>query len=251
MLTTFTDKEILIQFDKIFKRVNEPYIINDQYYEDSFIDLEDTRLKIHGNKIHLFSNDFYWAAVFELNGYSFSSGFPEINLIYIGNCIEYKKTGDMYSNLITLYPIKSDEIQNIAINNDFIRKDVVTVDVNGHNIKLEQDENVYKKLGIELDDYDNDKRLISFDNFIEYLNKMHPNSIFANDSLIKENLSQEIPKIMTINQYHYTSIYDGVLPSNQELFNLIASILVTRDTTLWKPLLIPNNKSSKWESGIE
>jgi len=37
--------------------------------------------------------------------------------------------------------------------------------------------------------------------------------------------------------------------SNQETFKLISKILLTKDTTYWKPTMKPNNHWSNWESG--
>lgn len=60
----------------------------------------------------------------------------------------------------------------------------------------------------------------------------------------------DLPKLMTINSFHYHSVYDkSVPPSTQETYKLIARVLVTRDTMNWKPTQKPNNHWTNWESG--
>ena len=55
---------------------------------------------------------------------------------------------------------------------------------------------------------------------------------------------------MTINEFHYESFYKKEnLPSRQECYQLIAKVLVTKDTTKWKPTLKPNNSWKNWSSG--
>jgi len=52
------------------------------------------------------------------------------------------------------------------------------------------------------------------------------------------------------NVSHFSSVYaDDHHPGQEELYQLIAKILVTKDTTLWKPTLPANNHWSNWESG--
>jgi hypothetical protein len=41
----------------------------------------------------------------------------------------------------------------------------------------------------------------------------------------------------------------GQKPSSYETFQMIAKILVTKDTTLWKPTLPANNHWSNWKDG--
>jgi hypothetical protein len=55
---------------------------------------------------------------------------------------------------------------------------------------------------------------------------------------------------MTINEFHFVSAYNkSKPPSIQETYKLIAKVLLTKDTTNWKPTEKPNNHWTNWESG--
>jgi len=55
---------------------------------------------------------------------------------------------------------------------------------------------------------------------------------------------------MTIEEFHFVSAYDKANPpSQQETYKLLAKVLVTEDTTNWKPMQTPNNSWKNWESG--
>ena len=117
-------------------------------------------------------------------------------------------------------------------------------------IPFESDFKKYEKVGIKIRDYDNPKKLIAFEDFIRYLNETNPAIISATEDDIKKHIQIDIPKLMTINEFHFISAYDKTNPpSNQETYQLIARILVTNDTTNWKPTQQANNHWTNWESG--
>lgn len=85
---------------------------------------------------------------------------------------------------------------------------------------------------------------------IRYLNETDSLVISATEDEIKKHIPADLPKIMTINEFHFESVYDkDNPPSTQETYQLIAKVLVTKDTTFWKPTMKPNNHWSNWESG--
>ena len=70
-----------------------------------------------------------------------------------------------------------------------------------------------------------------------------------------------MPKLMHISQWHQKGYYKnkyltspttyaveeiGTKPSDYETFRMIADVLVSRDTTKWKPTLKPNNDWRNW-----
>ena len=67
---------------------------------------------------------------------------------------------------------------------------------------------------------------------------------------IKTHLPNDLPEILVIDKFHFESVYNkDSFPSKQEIYQLIAKILVTRNPDLWKPKNKPNNHWSNWESG--
>ncbi len=115
-------------------------------------------------------------------------------------------------------------------------------------IKLSSDK--FEKLGIKIDEYENPNKLIGFGELIRYFNETNPKIINATQKEIKSQLPNEIPKLMTIDKFYHLSVYEEErLPSQIETYQLIAKVLVKKDTKEWKPSLQPNNHWSNWESG--
>ena len=108
----------------------------------------------------------------------------------------------------------------------------------------------YEKVGIKVRDYNNPKKLIGFGDFVRYLNETNPAIISATEDDIRQHIPKNLPKLMTLNEFHYASSYNKAnLPSTQETYKLIAKVLVTKDTANWRPTQKPNNHWTNWESG--
>ncbi|QEM06328.1 hypothetical protein DIU31_023430 [Mucilaginibacter rubeus] len=90
--TSFTEKEILTQLDLAFKGIPSEYYPagkKDDIKYNFFFDLEHGYFATAGNRIHLYADASRWAIVFEKTGYANRGGDAEIELDYIGNCINY------------------------------------------------------------------------------------------------------------------------------------------------------------------
>ncbi len=74
----------------------------------------------------------------------------------------------------------------------------------------------------------------------------------ATDAELRTCIPKDLPRIMSIDQWHHKEYgyYEGQIigtkPSNYETYQLIAEILVTKDTTKWKPTLEPTNDWRNW-----
>jgi hypothetical protein len=124
------------------------------------------------------------------------------------------------------------------------------IKVRNKYIPFDNDYRNYEKVGVKIRDFDNPKKLISFGDFVRYLNETNPSLISATEQDIRQQIPKDLPKLMTIEKFHFISAYDeSRLPSTQETYKLIAKVLVTKDTTNWKPTEIPNNHWTNWESG--
>jgi len=260
----FTENQILHQLDLAFDGTpNEDYPEGrpqDIKY-NFFLDLEHGYCVTAGSKIHLYADSARWAIVFEKSGYFNRSTAAEIELNYVGNCINYPIDKYPERNYITnssrimlIDPTEFSKIENKE------GKDMETFELIGQNVKeikvrdkfipFDNDCKNYEKLGIKIRDYENPKKLIGFDDLVRYLNETNPSIVSATEENIREHIPKDLPKIMTIKDFHFTSFYDkSNPPSSQETFKLIAKILVTRDSTKWKPTQKPNNHWTNWESG--
>lgn len=262
--STFKEKDILQELDLAFKDKPSSYFPigkeNDIKY-NFFPDLEHGYFATANSKIHLYTNSEKWAIVFEKAGYQNRGTSAGIELNYFGNCINYiieKYPEQSYitnTQIITI--IQSSEFKKIENKQgqgiekfELIDENTQKIKVRNRNVTFDNNSKNYERLGIQIRDYQNPKRLIAFEAFVRYLSETQPEIISATEEEIRQQIPKNIPKLMTIDKFHFISRYnETVLPSNQELYKLLAKILTTKDTSQWKPTLKPNNHWSNWESG--
>ncbi len=258
----YTEFDILEELDCAFNDVPGSYYPKGEKYNcyNFFLDLEHGYCETAGNRIHLYADAERWAVIFEKSGYQNRGGRAEIQLDYVGNCIDYIITdSDDYtsvSNTEVITLISGEEYERISLDDsgesmfELINPKVETVKVKEAMVTIEHDPLKYEALGIEPREYDNPDRLVGFGELIRYFNEAESDLIRASEEEIKLHIPLDIPKIMTLDEFHYSSLYDkDLLASDQELYQLIAKVLVNQDATLWKPTLEPNNHWSNWESG--
>lgn len=264
----FTEKDILEELNLSYYGIPSSFYpkFNDEtniIKYNFFLQLEDGYLNIAGNRIHLYGDENYWAVVFEKSGYHNCQGNAHIELEYVGNCINYcteKYYESTYiSNNIYIELISGEEYIRICNQGgegiedfELINPLIEEIHIRNYTIKMEHDIKKYENFGIKVREYDNSKKLIGHMDLIRYLMEVNSDVVLATDEEVRTLIPKDIPKLMTISSYHYIPSYDEDFkkePSEQELFNFIAKVLVTSDVRLWKPTLSPNNHWLNWESG--
>jgi hypothetical protein len=261
---TFTEAEILEQLNFAFKRIPSQYfpvISSDDVNYNFFLDLEHGYCVTASSRIHLYADGDRWAIVFEKCGYSNRGTNADIELNYIGNCIDYSIQNydgrtyvDNTNRIVIIDMAEFNRIENkdgVELETfELIGRDVKEVKIREKFVPFDNDYKHYEQVGIKIRDYENPKKLIGFEDFLRFLNETNPEAISASEDEIKKMIPDDLPKLMTINEFHFESIYaSDRLPSSQETYQLIAKVLTTKDTTSWKPTLKPNNHWSNWESG--
>ncbi len=74
--------------------------------------------------------------------------------------------------------------------------------------------------------------------------------VLATEPEIRSHIPGDIRKIMTIDDFHFSSVYArDHHPNKEEMYQLIAKVLVAKDPAQWNPTLTANNHWSNWESG--
>lgn len=261
---SFSESEILEQLDLAFNGIPNNYypVVRPQDIKyNIFLDLQHGYCSTAGNRIHLFADSTKWAIVFEKSGYHNRATSAEIELNYVGNCIDYPV--DKYpernyitntSSIMLINPTEFERIENKEGGKmetfELIGQHIKQIKVRDKYITFDNDYKHYEKVGIKIRDYDNPKKLIGFEDLVRFLNETNPDLISATDQEIRRHIPKDIPKLMTINHFHFGSVYDQTdPPSEQETYQLMAKVLLKRDTTNWKPTLKPNNHWTNWESG--
>jgi hypothetical protein len=132
---------------------------------------------------------------------------------------------------------------------EYISPNTKTILVRGKQVAFNPNWLDYEKLGIVTSDTSNPRQLIAFEDLLRYWQDTNPTLIQATDADIRQHLPRGLPKLLTLDHFHFESTYGPIPPSAQETYRLLARILVTRDTSQWKPTQRPNNDWRNWKSG--
>lgn len=257
----YTENEILKQLDLAYKQEPSEYypkVRSQDIKYNFFLDLEHGYFETAGSRIHLYANENQWAIVFEKSGYQNRATRAEIELDYIGNCINYPvdrfPDRNYISNVSSIVLIDSNEYVRIENKNgttdvenfELIANDIKEIKVRGKLIPINNNYKDYERVGINIRDYNNPKKLIGFGDLIRFYHETNPILVSASEDEIKKYIPKDLKRLMVIDEFHYDP---DILPSKQEVYKLISKILITKDTSYWKPTLQSNNSWKNWESG--
>jgi len=259
----FTEKEILHQLDLGYQHIPSDYFPDGRSQDikyNFFLDLEDGYCISAGSRIHLYADSSRWAIVFEKSGYQNRGMNADIQLDYFGNCINYPNHHYTERNYITntadVPLIESAEFVRIENKKgteretfEYIAPETRSIIIRGKAVPFDSNYLDYKKVGILDPDTSNPRHLIGFADFVRYLQETDPALIQATDRDIRPYIPKDLPKLMTIDSFHFESAYGPTPPSVQETYKLIAKVLVARDTALWRPTQKANNHWRNWRSG--
>ncbi|RYE22686.1 MAG: hypothetical protein EOP45_07850 [Sphingobacteriaceae bacterium] len=260
-IMSFTEADVLHKLDLAFSGLpadDYPVGSPQDVKYNSFLDLEHGYCETAGSRIHLYADKKRWAIVFEKCGYQNRGNDAEIELDYVGNCIDYVietyPERSYITNTSSIVLISPEEYERISSKNEddfeLISPAANSLTIRGHEVPIEQDKAKYLVLGIHLRHDDNPQHLIGYGDLVRFLSATNPLVMSANDQEVRQHIPQDIPKLMTIDHFHFSSFYDKEIPpSAQETYQLIAKVLVTGDSANWKPKFKPNNHWSNWESG--
>lgn len=260
----FTEKEILDELDLAYKGKPGRYFPagnpGDIKY-NFFLDLENAYCVVAGSRIHLYADSTRWAIVFETSGYETRQYAANITLDYMGNCIEHHvETHSQHtyiSNCSYVTLITQEEYERIRNREgsdmeqfEFISAAATEVTVRDTKVPIEHDPGKYEAFGIKISDHNNPKKLVGYGDLVRYLHETNPAVISATETEIKKHIPADLPKIITIDSFHFVSLYETeIFPGQQETYQLLAKVLVNRDTAYWKPTMKANNHWSNWLSG--
>lgn len=189
----FTEIEILEQLDLAFKGTPSKYYPTGRAEDikyNFFLDLEHGYCVTAGSMIHLYADSTRWIIVFERSGYQNRATSGEIELNYVGNCIDYpidKSPERNYitnsSNVILIEPTEFERIENKEGDEmetfELIGKNIKEIKILDKIIPFDNDYKNYEKVGIEIRADENPNKLIGFGDLIRYLHETNPTLISA------------------------------------------------------------------------
>ena len=124
---------------------------------------------------------------------------------------------------------------------NLVRKEARTIRVRGVLLEL-PDSSAYSNAGVILSNPPN----IEVFELIRVLATRHPELFLASAQELKSRMSQDIPLLMTLNEWNHPSIGHGDRPSQNETFQMIARAIVTQDVLSYRPAACANTHWSNW-----
>lgn len=264
IIMSFTETDILDKVDLAFRGIppdDYPIGNKEDINYNFFLDLEHGYCETAGSRIHLYADKDRWAIVFEKSGYQNRGDRAEIELDYIGTCIDYPITRyserSYISNSNHIVLITSEEYERIRNKEgsemeqfELISPVATEITIHGQKVSIDFDEKKYASLDLPTRDFENPKKLLSYGDIVRLFADTNPTLTNATEEEIRRHIPKDIHKILTLDNFHFESVYStDKLPSKQETYQLIAKVLVNQDPLYWQPKLGPNNHWSNWESG--
>lgn len=261
---SFTENDILEELDAVFKGVKSALgaAFDGQAF---FLDLESGYLSVANSRIHLYADETNWAIVFEVNGYHNRGMSAQIDLIYIGNCIDppvsksapadlgiYASNASaigLFSNVTNIYLIDEEAFSAIELEDEFeiIDPSAKEIKIRDTAISIDINKSRYEEEKIS---FSNDLFLPEFKDLLRYLSATDNKLVFAKEAEIKARLPKNLLKIETLKAFHHKSIYEKEnTPSSYETYQQIARVLTTGNIGHWNPSLEINNHWKNWDSG--
>lgn len=226
----YNENDILEQLDLAFNETPSKYYPTGRPEDikyNFFLDLEHGYFETAGNRIHLYADSTRWVVVFEKSGYQNRKTSAEIELNYVGNCIDYQV--DKYpernyiTNSSTITIIDPTEFERIENKNgaqmetfELIGQHIKEIKIRDKFVPFDNNYKNYEKVGIGIRDYDNPNKLIGFGDLIRYLHETNPSLISAGEDEIRKHIPKDIPKLMTIDEFHFVSAYEKTNPPSQQ-----------------------------------
>lgn len=219
--------------------------------------LNDFYRFLAGSRIHVYVNETKWVIVMELNGYDFGGFSIASDLYYFGDYIPAVETYDevtYISNIAKIIHLNTNEIEYKLCENKYdmflLKPDHDTsLCINGIPIELTDRVEDYENKKIYLEINGNGKKLIQIKDIVRYIFETNKEALWVKENTIRRNLPSKMTKLITIEAFYYDEdiCYHEARPSQTELFQLLAKVIVTKDTSFWAPKEKPNNHWTNWE----
>ncbi len=237
-------KQILSILDSCCEAFTFPMLDNGYVY------LGATRLSAYRS-----SDD--WAIVIEVFGFSPRAGFPDIQVYtFASRSFDRKKSADFvsaeaYLNYLRnnpnnesefFYPIQDDWFHDADL--EAVPDNATEIHVRGEAIRLPSFAD-YAQVGIELIA----PPQVYIYELCRYLAAQNRHSVLANQAERRVHVFPEMVELLMLDEWHHPDLLNGELPSANETFQQLASVLASGDAHLYSPSLAPNTHWRNWPEG--
>ena len=232
---SYTKQDILTQLDQCAEAYNFPVFSNGYVYpiESRFTAYRDAKR---------------WALIFEIVGFIGVRGKGHkgiSNGLYVyGNCLDVPP-GINTDNYIS-FTADSDEGPAFEeMYQEYLNEDVSTMLVRGKKIRLPKKEEFYELRKIELDA----PPKVMIWEFLRGIRAKCRDLFYATEEELRARIPDDLPRILTIDEWRHNDITRGEYPSDIETFPMVADVLAQGDPALFKPTMHPNSYWKNWPEG--
>ncbi len=230
---TFSKAEILGQLDDCALKFEFPMLDNGYVYP------ADVRL-------HAYADQHRWALIIEHLGYHLRAGNHDgiTNCLhYFGNCLRHKPgTASEDFLMVTADGPNENTFQEeinwylrSPIGKIYLRDKLVLFDCTPDSLVLKRIVIVEEQpTGTEL---------------LRSLLPTYKDLLMANEKELRRQIPEDIPLLLRIEEWYHPDLAGDELPSANETFQQIASVLYACDASIYAPTQPPNTHWSNWPDG--
>ena len=234
MTALFTTEEILAQLDQCAADFEFPMLDN------GYVHLADVRLEAY-------RDDVRWAIVIEVIGFSVRAGAHDgINncLHLFGSCLK-RTPGTANEDFLHLTEDGTDGPVFVEDSLDIVRPEARAIQVRGQTIAFSLHESEFAKQGIDLEE----PAVVHAHELLRLLAGTHRTLFLATDAELQDRVPPDLPMVLRLDEWHHPDLAGSELPSRSATFQMIAEVLVTGDSSRYKPTTTPNTHWRHWPEG--
>jgi len=230
----FTAKQILDQLDGCCADFTFPLLDNGYVH-------------LAGTKLSAYRDDNRWMLIIEIIGFSYRGGGHNgiTNCLHVyGNCLDYEP-GTRNENFLYLTGDADDSNSFDDEQEFYLRPEATHFLMRNERTAIVHDRDAYTKAGIVLED---EEKISAFE-FLRMLDYMRHDKLVATEQEITERIPAGISKILELHKWFHPDCVSGELASQNETFQMIASVLETGNPGLYQPTYLPNTHWHNWPDG--
>jgi len=233
MTAAFTTEEILAQFDRCAAEFTFPMLDNGYVY------LADVR-------IDAYRDEDRWAMVIEVIGFNVRAGAHDgINncLHLFGNCLK-RSPGTANEDFLHLTEDGADGPVFVEDSLDIVRPDARIIQVRGRAVEFTFDTPEFAKYGIDLGSSE-----VHTHELLRLLIGQHRAPFLATEAELRDRVPPDLPMVLRLDEWYHPDLAGGEVPSSSETFQMIAEVLVTGESSRYRPKKLPNTHWKHWPEG--
>ncbi|NTS44006.1 hypothetical protein HRG84_24215 [Flavisolibacter sp. BT320] len=215
------------------------------------------------SRINLFKGEKgQWAIAVERLGYNPRAGSVLLEIHYYGNCLKNLQTEvNKQCGINTYLPIDNESFLQTTTDEETVNPGSSTWVVRGNSISIAYTQHDYTESGIKNDTAEGSR----IEAVARVAAKRNQDLFRATDKELYEAIPGDMRKLMVVDEWfhkdyylfpmedmvpdykkHNQNIWKNDRPSSYETWNQLAKVLVTGDTTLYKPTMPANSHWANW-----